>query len=240
MRSRGLRVVAEDADAVTVRVEAGEPWDDLVAATVERGWPGWSASPASPARPAPPRSRTSARTARRWPRRSSAVEAYDRTHGTVVRIAAADCGFAYRGSIFKHSDRWVVLSVDFRLTRSPLSGPVRYAELARALGVEVGDRVPLAEARAAVRRCAPARAWCSTRGPGHLVGGLVLHQPGAGRGRRTSAAGARRPSLGEPPTWPGAGDGGQGQRRLADRQGRLRQGVRGAGGVAISTSTPWP
>lgn len=70
----------------------------------------------------------------------------------MVRIPAADCGFVYRGSIFKYSDRWVVLTVDFRLTRSPLSGPVRYAELARALGVEVGDRVPLADARATVRK----------------------------------------------------------------------------------------
>ena len=32
-------------------------------------------------------------------------------------------------------------------TASPLSAPVRYAELARALGVEVGDRVPLADVR---------------------------------------------------------------------------------------------
>src|SRR5690606_18320259 len=61
----------------------------------------------------------------------SSVEAYDRVKDEVVRLAAEDCGFAYRSSIFRHSDRWAVRSVDFRLTRSPLSTPVRYAELAR-------------------------------------------------------------------------------------------------------------
>jgi UDP-N-acetylmuramate dehydrogenase len=46
--------------------------------------------------------------------------------------------------------RFVVLGVTFRLAASPLSQPVRYPELAAALGVAVGDRVPLAGARAAV------------------------------------------------------------------------------------------
>ncbi len=46
--------------------------------------------------------------------------------------------------------RFVVLSVTFRLARDDLSLPVRYAELARRLGVAAGQRVPLADARAAV------------------------------------------------------------------------------------------
>ena len=46
--------------------------------------------------------------------------------------------------------RYVVLGVTFTLAREPLSGPVGYAELARTLGVAPGDRVPLADARAAV------------------------------------------------------------------------------------------
>jgi UDP-N-acetylmuramate dehydrogenase len=46
--------------------------------------------------------------------------------------------------------RFVVLSVTFRLARDAMSLPIRYAELARRLGVATGDRVPLADARAAV------------------------------------------------------------------------------------------
>jgi UDP-N-acetylmuramate dehydrogenase len=46
--------------------------------------------------------------------------------------------------------RYVVLDVTFALERDPMSAPVRYAELARKLAVEVGDRAPLADVRAAV------------------------------------------------------------------------------------------
>src|SRR5262249_42967895 len=58
--------------------------------------------------------------------------------------------FGYRTSVFKHSDRWIVLELTLRLTESPRSTPVRYPELARALGVEVGARAGLDEVRAAV------------------------------------------------------------------------------------------
>jgi UDP-N-acetylmuramate dehydrogenase len=46
----------------------------------------------------------------------------------------------------------VVLSVDLRLTRSARSAPIRYAELARALDVEVGERADASDARDAVLR----------------------------------------------------------------------------------------
>jgi UDP-N-acetylmuramate dehydrogenase len=46
--------------------------------------------------------------------------------------------------------RFVVLSVRFLLARDRLSAPVRYAELARALGVADGERAPLAAVRSAV------------------------------------------------------------------------------------------
>jgi UDP-N-acetylmuramate dehydrogenase len=61
------------------------------------------------------------------------------------------CDFSYRHSIFKaQPGRYVVLAVQFRLGEGELSAPVRYAELARRLGVVVGERAPLAEVREAV------------------------------------------------------------------------------------------
>ena len=66
-------------------------------------------------------------------------------------LAPADCGFTYRSSAFKREPgRWVVLAVRFALEASERSAPIRYAELARALGVEVGARAPSAEVREAV------------------------------------------------------------------------------------------
>ena len=116
-------------------------------ARVAGAGPASSASPASPARPAPPRSRTSAPTARRSPRRSPRCGCCDRAAARCATCRPAECGFAYRTSVFKRSDRYVVLAVTFALRREPLSAPVRYAELARTLGVELGERAPLADVR---------------------------------------------------------------------------------------------
>jgi UDP-N-acetylmuramate dehydrogenase len=63
---------------------------------------------------------------------------------------AAACGFDYRTSVFKKNPRRIVLEVAYRLRESGESGPLRYAELARALDVPIGGRAPLAEVREAV------------------------------------------------------------------------------------------
>jgi UDP-N-acetylmuramate dehydrogenase len=90
-----------------------------------------------------------------------AVRAYDRSRREVVTLTSAQCEFGYRTSMLKRAAAglatgpYVVLDVTFGLARPPASGPalsapVRYAELARTLGVAVGDRVPLEQARTAV------------------------------------------------------------------------------------------
>ena len=79
------------------------------------------------------------------------VRAYDRTAREVVELTGEDCRFSYRHSAFKaEPDRWVVLAVTFDLGTGELSAPVGYAELARRLGVEVGERAPLSDVREAV------------------------------------------------------------------------------------------
>jgi UDP-N-acetylmuramate dehydrogenase len=52
--------------------------------------------------------------------------------------------------VFKYHDRRVVLAVTFRLNEDERSGPLRYAELARALDVPIGGTAPLAGVREAV------------------------------------------------------------------------------------------
>jgi len=81
------------------------------------------------------------------------VETLDRSTGRRRSFAAADCGFGYRTSRFKaEQDRYLILSVTFQLRLGSLSAPVGYAELARELGVELGQRVPAADVREAVLR----------------------------------------------------------------------------------------
>jgi UDP-N-acetylmuramate dehydrogenase len=76
------------------------------------------------------------------------VDVYDRETAAVLRLDPAACRFGYRDSLFKHTDRYVVLRVAFALTASDKSGPLRYPELARA----VGEVAPLADVREVVLR----------------------------------------------------------------------------------------
>jgi UDP-N-acetylmuramate dehydrogenase len=78
------------------------------------------------------------------------VRVWDRVDGRQRELAPVECGFGYRDSAFKHSDRYVVLAVALRLRPQPVSAPVRYAELARTLGVAVGEPAKLADVRDAV------------------------------------------------------------------------------------------
>ncbi|MEV1071836.1 UDP-N-acetylmuramate dehydrogenase [Micromonospora parva] len=235
VRSRGVRVIAEDATSVTVRVDAGEPWDDLVATTVANGWSGLECLSGIPGSTGATPIQNVGAYGQEVAETITGVEVYDRIQGTRQVIPAADCGFAYRGSIFKYVDRWVVLSVDFRLTRSPLSGPVRYAELARALGVEVGDQVPLADARAAVLRLRAGKGMVlDANDPDTRSVGSFFTNPVLDRATYDQLV-ERATELGDPPAWPGA-DGlvKVSAAWLIDKAG-FAKGHPGEGGVAISS-----
>jgi UDP-N-acetylmuramate dehydrogenase len=79
------------------------------------------------------------------------VRVYDRSTGAVEELPAGSCEFTYRSSAFKRTPgRWLVLAATFALDRQPQSRPLRYAELARSLGVELGATAPLADVREAV------------------------------------------------------------------------------------------
>ena len=101
------------------------------------------------------------------------VTAWDRQENRLVYLSAADLRFGYRDSLLKQSrlqteadsgrsrfaparpgtnpatGRWIVLEVDFALRRGG-GTPVRYAQLAGALGVPMGTVVPAAQIRTAV------------------------------------------------------------------------------------------
>jgi UDP-N-acetylmuramate dehydrogenase len=147
--SRGV-TVERAGSAARASAQAGEPWDPFVARTVEEGLAGLEALSGIPGAVGASPVQNVGAYGQEVAQTVEAVRVYDRDDREVRLVPAADCGFGYRTSLFKGSRRWVVLEVVFALEVSPLSTPVRYAELARALGVEVGDRAPLAAVRDAV------------------------------------------------------------------------------------------
>ena len=145
VRTRG---VERDGDLLVV--QAGEPWDELVARCVQDGLQGFECLSGIPGSTGATPIQNVGAYGQEVAETVAWVRVYDRERDAVVTLDAAECGFEYRRSIFKYRDRWTVLAVAFRMTESELSGPLRYAELARALDVPVGGRAPLAEVRAAV------------------------------------------------------------------------------------------
>ena len=135
---------------VMVRVAAGEPWDDVVAQTVAEGWSGIEALSGIPGCAGSTPIQNVGAYGQEVAQTIDSVRVWDRREQQVQTFDNAGCGFSYRHSLFKAEPRYVVLDVLFRLRASRLSAPVGYAGLALALGVEVGDLVPLGDAREAV------------------------------------------------------------------------------------------
>jgi UDP-N-acetylmuramate dehydrogenase len=79
------------------------------------------------------------------------VTVYDRQAGVLEQWGPERCGFgSHRQSVFKHSNRWVVMDVTFRLRRADQSKPIEYVELAQRLGVEPGGTARAQDVREAV------------------------------------------------------------------------------------------
>ncbi|MDP9821972.1 UDP-N-acetylmuramate dehydrogenase [Nocardioides massiliensis] len=146
-------------DGERVEVAAGEGWDAFVAGAVASGWVGVEALTGIPGAVGATPIQNVGAYGQEVAQTIAAVRVWDRESAVVRTFAAADCGFGYRTSRFKterygdgSGSRYVVLTVTFQLRPGSLGAPVAYAELARALGVEVGQRAPAADVAAAVRR----------------------------------------------------------------------------------------
>ncbi len=163
----GSNVVASDdgwpGDVVAVRsrgiermenrlvVQAGHDWDELVAFTVADQLAGMEALSGIPGSTGATPVQNVGAYGQEVAQTIAAVAVYDRAEKAEYSLTAAECGFTYRDSRFKREPgRFVVLDVTFALQPGSQSRPVGYAELARRLGVDIGDTAPLADVRAAV------------------------------------------------------------------------------------------
>jgi UDP-N-acetylmuramate dehydrogenase len=146
--TRGVEVDAQAEH--TLQLEAGVDWDHAVALAVDEGYAGLEALSGIPGRVGAAPIQNVGAYGQEVAQTFARARVLDRQSGDVVELGAAECRFGYRDSLFKHTDRYVVLGVAFTLEHSRLGAPVRYAELARRLGVEIGTRVPATDVRAAV------------------------------------------------------------------------------------------
>jgi len=145
--TRGIETVSDDGSRVVLRVAAGEPWDDLVAHTVDNGLVGIEALSGIPGSTGAAPVQNIGAYGQEIAGCLVAVEFLDYLSGELQRLTAADLRFDYRTSALKQGTRGLVVSVELELVRSDRSAPVAYAQLASALGVTLGDRVGVREVR---------------------------------------------------------------------------------------------
>lgn len=153
---RGIVVESEDPGSVMVKAAASEPWDAFVAYTVENGWAGVECLSGIPGSTGATPIQNVGAYGQDVSETIARVETWDRQLGIVVWFTNWDCRFGYRSSLFKNyeRDRYVVLSVTFRLRRNG-TATVKYPELQKSIeerGVPLDDLQGVRDAVIAIRR----------------------------------------------------------------------------------------
>ena len=149
MAATGIRVLENRADAALIRVEAGENWNDFVHWSLAHGLAGLENLALIPGTVGAAPIQNIGAYGVEVREFVATVEAFDRRSGTLQRLSNAECGFAYRDSVFKRDPRrYIVTAVEFLLPRTH-ELKLDYAgvreELA-AMGVDAPGPVTLAEA----------------------------------------------------------------------------------------------
>lgn len=131
---KGIRLLSDDADGVTIEAAAGENWHDFVCHTLQQGWCGLENLSLIPGTVgASPIQNIGAYGVEVKDSITEVICADLANAGRSVTLSNADCRFAYRDSIFKqHSGRYLVTAVRFRLSRH-VSGKTGYGDIAQQL-----------------------------------------------------------------------------------------------------------
>ena len=158
MRSQITLTQEGGCEGANLRVVAGTSWDELVVHTIENEWAGLEALSGIPGTVGAAPVQNIGAYGQEISSTVVRVQTWDRKTRGRHEFVSSELGFGYRTSVLKEtlhdgwgpSPRYIVLSVDFQLRIASLSAPVQYGQLAKALGVEIGTRVPSVDVRAAV------------------------------------------------------------------------------------------
>ncbi|MDQ1626190.1 MAG: UDP-N-acetylmuramate dehydrogenase, partial [Actinomycetota bacterium] len=148
--TQGVERTAAPDGRVLVSAQAGVEWDDLVAEVTNDGLAGVEALSGIPGLVGATPIQNVGAYGQEVADTVTEVRVLDRPTGRVTTMTPRDIGFTYRGSVFKGGADHVVLGVTYALTPGGVGAPVRYAELAAAVGVDVGETAPVLDVREAV------------------------------------------------------------------------------------------
>ena len=154
MATRGIEIIDDDGDEATIRVAAGENWNDFVQWTLAHGFAGLENLVLIPGTVGAAPIQNIGAYGVEIGESIVGVRAWDRLHQRRMVLTRTECAFAYRDSLFKRSaDHLLVVAVDFRLGRTPRLrlGYAGIADELAALGGSEATPLRVAEAVARLR-----------------------------------------------------------------------------------------
>ncbi|MGH3220279.1 MAG: UDP-N-acetylmuramate dehydrogenase [Streptosporangiaceae bacterium] len=170
--------ITQNAEPGLLTAAAGEEWDAVVAGAIAAGLSGLECLSGIPGLAGATPIQNVGAYGQEVAQVITEVRAYDRKDQKIFLMPNERCDFGYRTSVFRAvpagsspeaipsrgglggssplastvgaANRHLVLGVTFRLAADPLSAPVSYPELAKTLGIGVGERAKCADVRSAV------------------------------------------------------------------------------------------
>ena len=124
-RINGFEIIAETPSDATIKVGAGESWDEVVRRAVDMNLTGIECLSAIPGTTGAAPVQNIGAYGQEVSETIVSLDAYDRQTDQMVTLSNQDCQFSYRSSIFREDQmgRYVITSVTFRLFKSPPQQP---------------------------------------------------------------------------------------------------------------------
>jgi UDP-N-acetylmuramate dehydrogenase len=151
VESKGNALDYDACSGGMIEVSAGEDWDKFVEISIEKGFADLESLSGIPGTVGGAPIQNIGAYGHEVSETIARVKTYDRSKDEVKTFTNAECKFSYRNSIFKEQPgKYVILTVTFQLRKGAQSLPITYAELAKQLSVNIGDRVEVTKVRQAV------------------------------------------------------------------------------------------
>lgn len=121
----GFEVVNDDLYSTSIKIGAGENWDSTVARTVQMNLTGIEALSAIPGTTGAAPVQNIGAYGQEISETLVSVEAYDTSNNTFTTLQRDDCGFKYRHSIFRGSEkgRFIITAVTLKLSKNQPAPP---------------------------------------------------------------------------------------------------------------------
>lgn len=155
IRIPGFEITNDDINTTTIKIGAGESWDEVVKRTVDMRLSGIEALSAIPGTSGAGPVQNIGAYGQEISETLLSLEAYDSQTDQVVTLQNEDCGFSYRHSIFRgeQQGRYVITSITLKLSKT-LPQPPFYESLQTYLdqhNIKIFTQATIREAVMAIR-----------------------------------------------------------------------------------------